>query len=88
MYQYIGLIIINYNKKDCKFVLGVKFSYLKFISQVWKYVYDTLNVLFTSNLDSRLMVFNKINNCFTLFINLEMWQPLVHYLKKFPFFYI
>jgi hypothetical protein len=28
------------------------------------------------------MVFNKINNSFTLLINLEMWQPLVHLFLK------
>jgi hypothetical protein len=38
-------------------MLGVKFSYVKFISQVWKYVYDTFNVLSTSHFDSRLLIF-------------------------------
>jgi len=50
----------------------------KVYSQVRKYVYNTFNVLFTSQLDSRLMVFNEINIFFTLLINLEMWQPFVH----------
>jgi len=50
----------------------------KVYCQVRKYVYNTFNVLFTSQLDSRLMVFNEINIFFTLLINLEMWQPFVH----------
>jgi len=38
----------SYNIKiDGKCVLGVKFSYLKLISQVWKYVNNTFNVLLT-----------------------------------------
>jgi hypothetical protein len=36
---------------------SVKISYVSFISQVWKYVYDTFNVLLTSHVDSRLWVF-------------------------------
>jgi hypothetical protein len=48
------------------YILGVKISNVKFIFQVLKYVYDTLNVLFTSHLDSRLMVFDKTNNFFYL----------------------
>jgi hypothetical protein len=40
------LIIVSYNIKiDDKCVLGVKFSYVKFIFQMWKYVYNTFNVL-------------------------------------------
>ncbi len=54
----------------------------KVFFQVWKYVYDTLNVLLTLHIDSRLMVSNKINNCSTLFVNLEMWQPFVHLFLK------
>ncbi len=49
------LVIIK--KIDGKCILGVKFSYVRFISQEWKYVYNTLNVLFTSHFESRLMVF-------------------------------
>jgi len=30
----------------------------------------------------QLMVLNKINIFFTLFINLEMWQPFVHLFLK------
>jgi hypothetical protein len=33
-----------------KCILSVKFSYVRFISQLWKYVYNTFNVLFTSHL--------------------------------------
>ncbi len=36
--------------KMSKCILSVKFSYVRFISQVWKYVYNTFNVLFTSHL--------------------------------------
>ncbi len=36
----------------------------------------------TSHLESRLITFNKINNCFASLINLEMWQPFVHLKKK------
>jgi hypothetical protein len=61
---------------------------LKFISQVWKYVNDTFNLLLTSHLDSRLMVFNKFNSCFTLFINLEMWKPFVHLFWKILFIFM
>jgi len=39
-------------KGNC--ILNVKFSYVRFILQVWKYVYDTFNLLFTSHLNSRL----------------------------------
>ncbi len=28
------------------------------------------------------MVFNEINSCFALLINLEMWQPFVHLFLK------
>jgi hypothetical protein len=56
MYQWH---MVNNNKlslKKNKCILSVKFSYVRFISQEWKYVYDTLNVLLTSHLDSRLWV--------------------------------
>ncbi len=49
-----------WSKNDYKCILSVKFSCVKFISQVWKYVYDTLNVLLTSHLDNRLMVLTKL----------------------------
>jgi len=40
--------MVNYNIKiDGKCVLGVNFLYVKFIFQMWKYVYNTFNVLFT-----------------------------------------
>jgi len=54
---------------------------------VWKYVYGTLNVLLTFHFHNRLMIFNKINNCFNLLINLEMWQPFIPlFLKIFASF--
>jgi hypothetical protein len=49
---------------------------------VSKHVYDTLNISLASHLDSRLMAFHKINNCFTLLINLEIQQHFVHLFKK------
>jgi hypothetical protein len=36
--------------------LSVKFSYVTFISQVCRYFYDTLNVLFTSHFDNRQII--------------------------------